>query len=215
MSVQEISTTGKVAYKGATLEEDGLKVSWYWDISQTEKRVLRFAVTDFPCDDNTVATWGYFKLFKKTDGLEYRQNQQVCYRIAEVETILTSLSYVRDNVAVLLSTVKSDMPVDKMAKFELTDKEDEATVNWFFDVMESPKRKVRVSYIMYVAKDPINSSYIQLKLFTRDSLDGQFTRRFLLNMTYMEFTGLCSQVHGIRNELQKAENAQITGFSVV
>ena len=212
MAVQQECSTC-VRYIGATLAEDSQRVAWYWDISHSEKRVLRFTVAEFPCADRTTATWGYFKLFKKgeEDKDEYRQFQQICCRMFEVEKLLGSLHYVRDNVMELQATVKIEIPIDAEVKpkFDITDKEDEATVHWFFDVCESPRRKLRISYLMYKVKDPIYSSYIQLKLFTRESMEDEFTRRFLLNMTYPEFTGLCCQVQGIRNEIQKAADAKV------
>lgn len=212
MAVQQKSaSTAAVRYIGATLAEDSQRVVWYWDISQTEKRVLRFTVAEFPCADNTLATWGYFKLFKKAEDKEYRQFQQICCRMFEIEKLIGSLAYARDHVVGLQSSVKTEIPIDSEGKqkFDITDKEDEATVHWFFDVCESPKRKLRISYLMYQINDPIYSSYIQLKLFTRESMEDEFTRRFLLNMSYTEFTGLCFQVQGIRNEIQNAENAKV------
>lgn len=201
------SEHSKVSYKGVTLEEDVNQVVWFWDISRTEKRFVRFTIAQFPTNDNTVATWAYFKLFKKTEDLLFRQNQMVCYRIAEVEKLLGSLEFIKIKIRekIVSAMTKLDDPVDipilKPTKFDITDKEDEETVHWFFDVSETPKRKVRISYIMYEAKDPVYSSYIQFKLFTREMEGQPFTRKFLLNMTDMEFIRLCSQSTSICDTL--------------
>ena len=59
------------------------------------------------------------------------------------------------------------------------------------DVYETAKRKTRVSYFMYTPKDPIKSTYIQLKLFKTSVTKNEFQLKGVVNYTLQEIEKLC------------------------
>ena len=74
-------------------------------------------------------------------------------------------------------------------RFAITDDEDVGQTHWFIDVYETAKRKTRVSDVMYKPKDPIKSTYIQLKLF-KTNLRNEFQLRGVVSYTLQEFKKL-------------------------
>ena len=180
-------------YQGITIEEDNLRSVWVQDLSITETRIIRVSMCQFLPNTANVATWIYFKIFKRDNQQVFRQHQQVCYRVQEADRILQSIQYIGECVNALLLKVKDDRHFEKTTKFNITDDEDANNLHWYFDLFETQRRKTRVSYIMYDVKDPLISSYIQFKLFTREKQLQSFTRKQQINLTILEFNRLGSQ----------------------
>jgi hypothetical protein len=88
----------------------------------------------------------------------------------------------------------------------VTDKQDMEKAHWFMDIHESPRRKTRVSYIMYNTKNPFASTYVQMKLFTRNKVEDDFVRKTQVNYTLDEFQLFCNASAAINNELKKKQS---------
>ena len=147
-----------------SLEDDAKNCERYWDISTNSKRTMRVSMSSFPVKNDPAnlktETWVYFKLFKLIPEIGVRKHKQVCFRSVEADRILQSLDHVLDQ-----------------------------RCHWYMDVYETAKRKSRVSYFMYTPKDPIKSTYIQLKLF-KTNLRNEFQLRGVVSYTLQEFEKL-------------------------
>ena len=189
-----------IPYQRVTLDQDRNNVLWYWDISTVSNRVIRLSYSRFPgAKDKPASNWINLKLFKLQES-EFRQMQQIFYRPAEFKKLFESLPFIMDSIhkSILASP---DKEVEMSETFKVTDKEDSKFVNWFCDVYSTQRRKIRVSHIIYNVNDPVTSSYVQLKLFTRATESDEFTKKYLVNMKFEEFALLSQNSEFITSEV--------------
>jgi hypothetical protein len=133
-----------------------------------------------------------------------RKSQQVCYRPSEFDAILRGVDYIRNILTTNLSLKHENIDLSMGESFPVvTDKQDLEKLHWFMDIHESPRRKTRVSYIMYNPMNPFCSTYVQMKLFTRNKVEEDFVRKAQVNYTLDEFQLFCNASATINNELRK------------
>ena len=188
-----------------SLEDDAKNSEWYWDISTNANRTIRVSISSFPVKNDPTnlktETWVYFKLFKLIPEVGVRKYQQVCFRSVEADRLLQSLGHMERFIMYALPREHEELNLE-LDRFAITDDEDAGQTHWFIDVYETAKRKTRVSYVMYKPKDPIKSTYIQLKLFKTSEFKTEFQRKGLVNYTLQEFEKLRIDSVRIRETLK-------------
>ena len=189
-----------IPFERPTLDQDREKDMWYWDISTSSNRVVRLSLSRFPGEkEKPASSWINLKLFKVQES-EFRQMQQIFYRHSEFKKLFESLPFIMDSLHKSILDCP-EKEIEKCETFKITDKEDAKFVNWFWDFYTSQRRKMRVSHIIYDVKDPVTSSYVQLKLFTRASDTEEFIKKYLVNMKFEEFALLLQNSEGITSEV--------------
>jgi hypothetical protein len=130
--------------------------------------------------------------------------QQVCYRTTEFEMIIHGLEYIRNILEAAMFLKHEELDLGMVESFPVvTDNQDIGKVHWCHDIYESPRRKTRISYMMYNPNNPFGSTYIQFKLFTRNKAEDDFVRKAQVNYTLEEFKLFCNAAETINNELRK------------
>lgn len=205
-----------------SLDQDATTCAWLRDISVGHCRVLRLSLSHYSRDDakvedKGVTTWVHFKLFKQLEPRCYtlddhehavRKVQQVCFRPIEVERILQSMEDIRLHLLTSMYIKQENITTDLSENFNISDSDDATRCHWYADIHESQRRKTRISYIMYNTKDPVKTTYVQFKLFTRSKEEEVFTKKSQVNYTIAEFRELSNQAGELTLALREAVYGQ-------
>lgn len=135
-----------------------------------------------------------FKVFKYnyTD-VVWRMHQNLSVSVLEADKLMLQLRPFKDQLRQMLSKVEKLPVVEKFVGGKITPNVDEKQVHWFRDVNLSPKRWFRISAVVYNKEQPFASTYVQLKLFQRESLEEVYLRHQIVSFTLREFCELADK----------------------
>ena len=203
--------------------QDASSCAWVRDIAVGQYRALRLSVSHYSRDDDrggehkSVATWIHLKLFKQLEPQCYplddkehglRKIQQISLRPVEIDRILQSLEDLRMHLLTSMYIKHEHLIVEPSEYFNISEYDDSLRCHWFGDIHESWRRKVRIAYVIYNTKDPLKTTYVQFKLFTRKSLDEVFTRHAQVSLTLGEFRELSNQSADLMTSIKDAVYGQ-------
>lgn len=187
----------KKVFIGKTFEEDMNAFHSAYDNQLHADRRLR--VTVGMNNSNFVQ----FKLFKwnHNDSI-WRVHQQVSLTLSEFDKVLLQMEPLRDEIKEFISGPLPSKPL-KFVGGRCSPSTDVTQTHWFKEVHHTQRRLVRVSVVVYDLCQPLVSSYVQIKLFTRANENAEFERDRIVSFTFREFCDMAEKQNFIERNCKR------------
>ena len=172
-----------------TISQDSMKYKHITTIKESIGRTVIISI-----DPRSHGDFTQIKVFKKFPNCGFfRRSQQISLRTVEAERILLqSQTFVDHAMQYIMNGWSVGRKVDNVKFKGIDAATDERNSQWSLDVTTTANRLVRVSLITYDCKQPLVTTYFQVKLFKKGT-DGVYIMEQWLTLTLQELEGIANE----------------------
>ena len=138
------------------------------------------------------------KVFRKDDKGDFRRHQQIKLGVFDFKQLLC----LRNEIVLAVREFSTDETLKEVVTSPLSKDLDEQLkhVQKAITILDRPKRKIIATMKKYCMDKP-ESTYVQLRLFTRNSEHDKFQQLVFVNYKYDEFLCLLDVINSISDQV--------------